>query len=456
MTFWTFPDAEKYLRDTAPPGKSVYGLGRIRHLLELLGTPQAGLDSITIVGTNGKGSVLAFLESLFITQGVKVVSHVKPHLESVTERIRINGEDSTEEEFAKALWEVKCAVDAGWSRDDRPTYFELLFAAALVAARTHDADLAILEAGLGGRLDAVNAVDSGMVVLTSVDYDHTELLGDTLEQISGEKLAVVRPGSFLVCQENPDEVMRTVREYAEGNNVALVEVSKYGKIIGSVNGEFSYESNSMGEINGIRLGLEGSYQLINARCSLVAFEIYCTEVKPGKLTGGLMRGLVRLGLAGARIPGRWERFSTSDAKSDFILDGAHNPAGLRRVLEEFREVSKSGGTIVFGMKATKHVDEILPELVRSAGTIIFVPVPDVECHEPAELMKKARAIARDMPGFSQIQFHYSDSIKGGLDLASEVTHAGGLILVTGSLYMVGAARSIIRPKQLILDRVSDV
>ena len=435
---WTFSDAEKYLADTAPRGKSVYGLGRIFHLLELLKNPEKWFETITVVGTNGKGSTIAFLDALFLAHGVSVVCHIKPHLESVTERIRINGRDSTEEEFAEALLEVKKAVDSGWSREDRPTYFELLFSAALVKARSEGVQIALLETGLGGRLDAVNAVDSEMVVLTSVAKDHTELLGDTLELITREKLAVVRPGTTLICRENPPEVMDTVRSYAEENDVNVIN------------------SKNAGRLDDFKLGLAGSFQVSNATLALTSFEFYCTKLKPGILPDGLMEKGIRQGLADARIPGRWEIIFDPDGGLSCILDGAHNPDGLIRIFSEIRDFDAEYRTIVFGMKASKEVSEILPSMMESADRLIFVPVPDCEYHLPSELARLAQTIKNNAARFSQIQIDSVDSIVEGLDAATDGTPRGGIILVTGSLYLVGAVRGILRAENLIPEAVSRV
>ncbi|MFH1676377.1 MAG: hypothetical protein ABIC40_05055, partial [bacterium] len=221
----TFEETCKFLSETAPSGKSVYGLGRIKHLLEILDHPEKSPVCVTIVGTNGKGSTIAFMDSILRAYGIKVACHIKPHLESVTERIRLDGLDSTEEQFAEAFSEVKNGVDSLWTREDRPTYFELIFSAFLCASKKSGARVALLEAGLGGRLDAVNGVDAPLVVLTSVDYDHTELLGNTLEKIANEKLAVVRPDATLVTGKQFPEVMKAIEKYSSINNIKLIRIS---------------------------------------------------------------------------------------------------------------------------------------------------------------------------------------------------------------------------------------
>lgn len=441
---WTFDEAEAYLNDTAPPGKSVYGLGRISHLLDLLKHPETGFPCLTIVGTNGKGSVLAFLDSLLRAHGIRVACHVKPHLESVTERIRIDGLDSTPQQFASCLWEVRQAVDGGWSRDDRPTYFELIFAAFLCAARDAGVDVALLEAGLGGRLDAVNAVDAPLVILTSVGYDHTELLGDSLESISAEKLAVVRPGATLVCQVNPPEVMETVRTAASTVGFRVVEADDEDYASGPSNGEFRYSSRVLGPIDNLTLGLAGPYQPMNANVALLGLDILSSEVAPALFADGISRESIMKGLREARLPGRWETIRVDDDGRRWILDGAHNVAGLRGVLTEFANETGRSGTVIFGMKKDKKVGEIMPELLRSAGRVIFVPVPGVEYHEPEALGNLAAEGLDKAGGFSQIQISRADSISEACEQAGAVTPSGGTVVVTGSLYLVGAARSILK------------
>ena len=440
---WTFAEAETYLNDTAPQGKSVYGLGRIVHLLELMDHPEREFRCVTVVGTNGKGSTLAFLDSLLLAHGVKTACHIKPHLESVTERIRINGIDSTEEEFAETLWEVKQEVDKKWSRDDRPTYFELLFAACLNSARKGRVDVALLETGLGGRLDAVNSVGANPVILTSVGYDHTDLLGDTLTEIAKEKIVVARPGSTLLCQENPEEVMKVVRGYTTENSIRVVMPERNKFTLDESSNSYTWESESFGKIEGILPGLKGTYQRTNAALSLRAFEEISEKIYPGLLKVKPNADSIVTGMKNARLPGRWEKLQVGNGDASVILDGAHNPDGLSLALNEWRNESGGLGTIIFGMKQTKDVQKIIPSLLKSSGRIIFTPVPDLECYNPHDLETMAVREAIE-GGLSQISLGAADSIEEGLKMALNGPNESGPVLVTGSLYLVGAARRIIR------------
>ncbi len=445
---WSFEEAEAYLKDTAPQGKSVYGLGRTNHLLALLGRPQDGFPCVTIAGTNGKGSVLAFMESVLRAHGLKVACHVKPHLESVTERIRLNGSDSTPDEFAEALREVKQAIDAGWDREDKATYFELIFAAFLCAARSGGSDIALLEAGLGGRLDAVNAVDAPILVLTSVGLDHTELLGDSLESITKEKIAIARPGALLVCQVNSPEVIATVRAYAAEKDVRLVEATGDCELAQSDDGAFVYPPWAGGPLDRLTLGLGGPYQPVNAGLALLALQVLASDGLPGLLPNGLREEATRVGLREARLPGRWEKFRPEAFGPLWILDGAHNPSGLDRVLKEFGRIGAGKGTVVFGMKKDKKAAEVIPLLLKSAAVVVFVRVPEVECHAPEDLAAIAAGSLESGCGFSNIQIDWTDSISEGLEIAADSTSTDGTILVTGSLYLVGSVRTALRGKKL--------
>jgi len=447
---WTYEDAEAYLADTAPPGKSVYGLGRINHLLDLLDHPENHFPCVTIVGTNGKGSVLAFMDSLLRAHGVKVACHIKPHLESVTERIRIDGRDSRKDEFAAALWKVRQAVDKGWSRDDRPTYFELIFAAFLSAAETAGVDISLLETGLGGRLDAVNSVDAPVVVMTSVDLDHTDLLGDSLESIALEKLAVVREGSTLVCQVNPPEVMNTVRSSAESRGFRLVEMTE-DRLLIMQNGSYQYHSPILDEIGDLSLSLKGPFQRLNASLSLLAFEILSTEVMPDLLKKEISADAVRHGMSSARLPGRWEVIDDPESGIRWILDGAHNPAALKEILDRFGIESGKSGTVIFGMKKGKDAAAVMAGLVRSARRVIFVEIPGLECFATGELAGYASEELDKSTGFSQIQIDEADSISGAIRNLRDSPDPVEQVLVTGSLYLVGAVRSILRDNGLIPD-----
>ncbi len=419
---WGLEDALKYLDDTAPPGKSEYGLGRINHLLELLDHPESGYTCVTVVGTNGKGSTVAFLDSLLREHGLTVACHIKPHLELVTERIRIDGRDSTPDEFASALWEVKQAVDDAWSREDKATYFELIFAAFLCAARTSGVEIVLLETGLGGRLDAVNSVDANLVVLTSIGFDHTELLGDTLEEITREKIAVVRDGGILVVQVNPSEVMEVVNELKQRD----VQV-------------FYNNEN----VSGIKLGLDGPFQELNASLALRALKILAHEIIPGRFKSGWDRESIMRGFANARLPGRWEKIST-DGDRTWIIDGAHNVSGLTGVLDKFRSDYDRSGTIIFGMKITKNAGEVIPILLRSASRLIFVRVPFLGSWDPVKLAGIAGTILNDNDKLSQIQVDFAENISEGIDRAESGESWGSATLITGSLYLAGEARGILK------------
>jgi len=428
---WTFSDAEAYLADTAPPGKSIYGLGRINHLLDLLDHPERGFPCVTVVGTNGKGSTLAFLDSIIREHGPRVACHIKPHLQSVTERIRLNGSDSTESEFAESLWMVKKSVDGGWNRDDRPTYFELIFAAFMVAAADHDSDIALLETGLGGRLDAVNSVDAPLVIMTSIGLDHTELLGNSLEEITTEKLAVVRPGSTLVLQQNPIPVLNLALAFSQDNNVTLVE-----------------STTGPGDR---KLGIGGPFQCMNAALAVTAFNTLASDICPSLFPGGVIDRMVNDGLCNARLPGRWETFHSTNKNQICILDGAHNPHALIPVLSEFRQRSGGKGTIVMGLKKGKDFSAIVPGLIAAAGTVIFTPLPYFESWEPDDLISIVLNTLDNSPDFSQIHFDKADSIVEGFNKAFALAPDDGVILVTGSLYLVGAARSFLISSGLIPD-----
>ncbi len=422
---FTFQDAENYLNDTAPPGKSVYGLGRINHLLDLLDHPENNFKLVTIVGTNGKGSTLAFMDSILGSHGLKVGCHIKPHLECVTERVRLDGIDISRDDFASTMDDVKTTVDNGWSREDSPTYFELIFSGALLAMKNARIDIALLETGLGGRLDAVNSVDADLVVMTTVDYDHTDLLGNTLTEISGEKIVVVRPGSTLVCQENPEEVLSVVSKYSSENAIDLVRCQESIPVTGHT------------------LGLEGPWQVQNASLAVTSVNALAEKACLELFQPGILQNSIIKGLESARLPGRWERFDSGDGGRSWIIDGAHNQSGLDLVLGQYRNETNGLGTIIFGMKKSKDLDTVLPLLLESCMKIIFVRVPYLESFDPPEMVSRAQLMVDEAEKFSQIQLYCEDSIDKALVKGSNVNQNKLPVLVTGSLYLAGAARTLI-------------
>ncbi len=395
------------------------GIANIRILLTELGDPQSRYFKVQVAGTNGKGSTCAFLEAICRDAGIRVGTTTSPHLVSVTERVRIDGRDISEEDFAGHATRVREAserlVEAG-KLETVPTYFEQVTAIALAAFAEAGIELAILETGLGGRFDATTATGAEIAAITRVDLDHQRILGDTLAEIAAEKAAIIRAGTnAAVIGDQPDEAMRVIAarcrecgvEPRLGSDVAVAQ-----------NGESIEFRTGSGRYRNVRLGLEGAHQIENATTAVLLAEALRTRFAIGD------ESVVR-GLASARHRGRLER------RGRFLFDGAHNENGaaaLRRFLDE----NVSGPLImIFGAMRDKELGNIAATLFPKAAKLILTRPENQRSMDAAELEALARAHCRDVS--------VTSTVAEAVALAQQIASDDETIVVTGSLYLVGEA-----------------
>jgi dihydrofolate synthase/folylpolyglutamate synthase len=305
---WDYADAERWLASLEPIGWKL-GLERMRRLASVLGMPQRRFGSIHVVGTNGKSSVAEMTASLLDAHGVRSGAYLSPHVQRWSERIWIAGEEIGEAEFAAAMQRVAVAVEAvnrTLAGDELVTQFEAVTAAAFVALAASRVEVAVIEAGLGGRLDATNVIPSRVCALTSVGLEHTEWLGETLEEIAAEKLAVLRDHSTLVVGELSLQVDALAERAAAQHHAALVRARPRPQA---------------------ELPLRGPYQRRNFAVALASAE---AEI------GAIDAGAARRVAAAIQLPGRLE---VVGGDPPLILDAAHNPDGARALAEALPEVS---------------------------------------------------------------------------------------------------------------------
>ncbi len=370
------------------------GLENVRRLLEALGLPDAGARVLHVAGTNGKGSTCAFLDSLCRAGGWRTGLFTSPHLVSFTERIRVDGVPIPEEEAAVRIRSLRERV-AGW--ENPPTFFELTLALALDWFRACGVQIIVLETGMGGRLDATNAVPSAVSVITPVDYDHMQWLGDTLEKIAAEKAGIIKPGVPVISAPQAPEAAAVIAATALEKNAPLTVVEY--------------------PLDGWELGLSGPHQRWNAALALAALQ--AAQLVPFKAA-------LREALRDARWPGRFQRVGGA------VIDGAHNPHGARALVEAWREAF--GGaktTVIFGAVALKNHAAILDILEPLAGRWIFTTVRSPRAVPAAEL-----AAAR--PGAT-----VTADLGEALALVQGAGDAAVPYLVCGSLYLAGEAISLL-------------
>ena len=408
------------------------GLENVRRLLARLGDPQSAYPSVQIAGTNGKGSTAAMLDSVCRAAGIRAGLYTSPHLVSVTERIRIAGRDIAREEFARHATLVREASERVHEESGAlPTFFEQVTALALSAFRDARVELAILETGLGGRLDATTAAEATTVAITSVALDHQEYLGDNLFDIATEKAAIIRPGvRAVVAPQEPEAlevILRRCRECGVEPQFPTEGVSVEGACdVGRLRVRLKTRRE---EYAGVCLALRGRHQLTNAAVAVALAESLADE------GFGITSEHIVEGLESAEHAGRLE-LVTIDERS-LLLDGAHNPAGaraLRAYLDEFvgRKV-----TMVFGAMRDKAIAEIGSALFPAAERLVLTEPRSPRAASVEELL---RAVPAEDPPRSVALAH---TTADALTVARAQTPPGGTLCVTGSLYLVGEVKALL-------------
>ena len=392
------------------------GLERIRALLARLGDPHRALRIVHIAGTNGKGSTAAFIAAIAQAAGLKTGLYTSPHLTRFTERMRIDGEEIGREAVVDLAERVIAAAPP------ETTFFELVTAMAFLHFAGRNVDVAVMETGMGGRWDATNVADGAVSVITPVSFDHCEYLGSTLAEIAAEKAGIIKAGGFAVIGPQADEarevISRRVRE--TGSRVVW-----WGDDF-SASGDgatLDYRSGSL-TLPGLKPGIGGRYQLMNAACAVAAAEALAA--------GGLPIDPVhiRRGVGEAFWPGRMEMIGSSPR---VLLDGAHNPAGVAALKDALADVPFNRLLLVVGVMGDKDVAGVLAPLLSLADRVFAV----------APAMDRALPSARLAELCSAASCADGGSVAAGLDAARAAAAPDDLILVCGSLFTVGEARAVL-------------
>jgi len=397
------------------------GLRNTELLLESLGNPERAFPSVQIAGTNGKGSTAAMLDAICRAADIKCGLYTSPHLVSITERIRISGTEITQTEFAACATIVR---DAAEKLEARPTFFEQVTAIALLAFRNAGIELAILETGLGGRLDSTTAVKANLVAITPIAMDHEEYLGNTLESIAAEKAAIIRPGVTAVLATQPPEAFAVLIQRCEETGVVPVfEDSAHLIEDTTADGRFCVTFESPGHrYDKVWLGLRGEHQIDNAAVAIRLAELL-----------HLPASAIVAGVGNATHPGRLELFPHRPA---ILLDGAHNPAGCRALRDYVDEFAPRPLTLVFGAMRDKQLEHIGEILFPIANQVVLTAVENPRSASVEMLESIANRFAKG----TVRKAHSSDE---ALRIATETTAAEGLICIAGSLYLIGELRPLV-------------
>jgi len=410
------------------------GLGRTRALLRDLGDPQATVRGALIAGTNGKGSVLALVDAALRSAGHRVGITPKPHLVTYRERIQVDGRPIGAGDFARLVERVLGASDRIAGRHGQPTEFELLTAVVFARFAEVRPDVAIVEVGLGGRLDATHAWDGGVAAVTNVDLDHTDRLGSTVTAIAREKAAIIERGDLAVTGARGDG-LAVIRRRARRLGVPLTEVAP-APILGWDRDGIDVELPRLGRT---RVGLRGRHQAANVAIADALLDALAEA--------GIARtdsDARRAGYAAAAWPGRLELLRVGGR--DILLDGAHNPAGataLAVALDDLRPFLAEGPlTILTASMADKDIDGI----IRALGATRAMIGATIVCTgiDLARAMPAVELAARWGTGMSGVRVVVEPDPVAALDRAlSASTAHSGPVVVAGSLYLVGAVRGIL-------------
>jgi len=404
------------------PRAAARRLERVSRLAELLGDPQHAYPVIHLTGTNGKGSTARMLTALLAARGLSVGTYTSPHLERVNERMSHSGDPIPDDELVEVLDAVARAEPL---LGERATHFEVLSAAAFRWFADVAVDVAVVEVGLGGRWDATNIADGAVAVVTNVSLDHTDTIGPGLADIAAEKAGIVKPRSTLVLGET-DPALAPIFERA-----GAAEIWRRGRDFGCGANRLAHDGRLVdlftpgGRYGGVYLPVHGAYQGDNAAAALAAAEAF--------FAAPLAEEVVAEAMAGLRLPGRLEVMARSPL---CVLDGAHNPAGARAAAVAVDEAfgTVAGRVLVVGMLRGRDPAEMLQAFgAGSARLVVTCPPPSPRALPAADVAAAARALGAPAEEASSVP----EAVATALALAGP----DELVLVTGSLYVVGAAHA---------------
>ena len=402
------------------------GLEQISALTRRLGSPHEAFPSILVAGTNGKGSVTAMVERGLRAAGYRTGRYTSPHLVRIEERIAVNGVDVSATAFDESVDRVRLA---GTALAHPPSFFEATTAVALDVFARQAVDIAVLEVGMGGRLDATNVVDGVAAAITLVDLDHQQYLGTTLEAIAHEKAGIIKPGMLVVLGENPPAVDLVVAETCAAAGAPMVRATSAVTASTKMHDGHAVVdlTTPRRQYSGLRLALAGAHQVSNALTGVRLLE--------EATAAGIVRVSeidVRSAVEQVTWPARLELLHHGDAP--VLIDGAHNPAGARALA---RHVSATYGRrlpFLIGIMRDKAIDQIVAALAEAASHFVCVAVTHERAASPAELMAVARAVAPHVPAVVEA---------APLDGLNRAITFGSPVVVAGSLYLAGEIRPIL-------------
>lgn len=422
----TYDEAISYIHGISKFGIKL-GLDNSKKLLELMGNPDKKYKIIHVAGTNGKGSTCAFIDSMLRCAGFKTGLYTSPFLEVFNERIRINGENIPDDdliymvEYIQKI--IKKLINLGYTH---PTEFEVITAIALKYYEIKKVDFVVLEVGMGGRFDATNAVScTNVSVITTIDFDHMKILGDTLPKIAFEKAGIIRESGVVISYPQKNEVHEVIKNKCKEMNAELLEINKEDitNIKMNDNGEaFDYKY-----IKDIHIRLLGMHQVKNAVTAIeavLALKKYGIEISLENIKKGVYMAV---------WPGRMEVLGTDPR---FIIDGAHNPQGAKVISDNIKKLFNYRKLIIgIGILKDKDVDKYLKNLLPLADCIIITRPDSSRALSAEDLSKKIK-------GLVKCETMVEEDVKKAIQKSLAAATNEDLILFCGSLYLIGHVRQI--------------
>lgn len=423
-----YEEALAYINDKEKYGSRL-GLDSIRTLLGHLGDPHKGLQYIHVGGTNGKGSTSAYLSQCLKEAGYRAGMYTSPYLERFTERIQINGEDIPQDVLGEITGMVKKAADRMVQDGmEHPTTFELVTAVGFVYFKNNNVDFVILEVGLGGRFDSTNVIQSSVAsVITTIDYDHTDVLGNTLAEIAYQKAGIIKEKGLVVSYPQQMEAEKVIAEvaYDKGADFVKLPVENLKITSSTYQGSiFDFEHKGT-KYENLKITMLGKYQVMNAALAVTTL----LELKSRGILDFTHEQL-RSGLLKTKWKGRLEVVSESPI---FLIDGAHNLQGISLLAEAVKMFPYR--RLILGMSVLKDKDytHMIEKLVPLAAEVVVT-----EVNMPRRL--EAELLGKEVQKFTP-NVHVEKTLEGAVRKSISLAHEDDMILFGGSLYMIGEVRT---------------
>ncbi len=416
------------------------GLDNIKGLMGILGGPHKSFHCIHIAGTNGKGSTATAIASILAESGLRTGLFTSPHLVSFTERIRINGEPITESEVIDLAAGIRRLIR---KTGLNPTFFEFVTAMAFYYFAERNVDWAVIETGMGGRLDATNIVHPDLTVITNISLDHSEFLGDKISDITYEKAGIIKPGVPLITASQIPDVVSRLSGIAEKQNAEIHIYNKdfSGSPVGMDERETTLDYAGYGKYENLRAPLPGEYQLFNICTAIRACEILRQREVP------VSDASIRAGLHNIRLEGRLERVSDDPP---IILDSAHNPeAAGYLALSVKRLFADKKIILVAGIMDDKDIHGILNPLVKISESVILTRASHDRAASPEKMEEIMAAIQDGKSDKRPLKVQKTGTVSQAINLAISICPEDGIILVAGSFYTSGEVKEVLGFKGIL-------